>query len=180
MGWKQRAAGSGSPNLERVRCEFSFEQLNHLARRQAMADQHSLVRRPVIPGGCNHAFDLCGGHSRDRSGHGLIVCHVAARPTRCSPELNLLMSRLISLGTRVFNARHEWECAAELMGLEAPGLTRALEGTDRCNRENLAMTPHCLPVCGGVSCRTTALSDRTGNAATCLTSGQSEARAVMP
>ena len=132
MGWYQRAPGSCCPNLERVRCEFSLQQLDHLAGRQAMADQDSLVGRPVIPGGCNHTFDLCGGHSGDRSGHRLIVCHVVARPKRCVSEPNSLICRLIFLGARVFNARRERECAAEPMGLEAPDLIRALEATVRC------------------------------------------------
>ena len=117
--WQQGTTGSRGPDLERVGCELALEQLDHLARGQAVADQDSLVRRPVVPGGCNHAFDLCGGHSRDRSGHRLIVCHVVARPKRCVSEPNSFICRLISLSTRVFNARRENECAAELMGLEA-------------------------------------------------------------
>ena len=110
-----------------------------------MPHQHSLVRRPVIPGGCNHAFDLCGGHSRDGSGHWGIVCHVAARPKRCSSEPNLLLSGLISLAAPVCKARREKECAAALMGLEATGLNCAAEGIVRCNRGNLTMTRHGLP-----------------------------------
>ena len=68
--WQQGTTGSRGPDLERVGCELALEQLDHLARRQAVADQNGLVRRTVVPSGGDHAFDLCGGHSGDRSGHG--------------------------------------------------------------------------------------------------------------
>ena len=195
MGRWQWASGSCSPHLERVRCQLSFEQLDHLPRRQAMADQHSLVRRAVIPCGGDHTFNFCGGHSGDGSGHRLIVCHGMTRPIRCGFALDSLICRLIASASRFSTQGSRsrplqrgcdgwcgglcgWWCGWWCGGRCRP------DPRPRSNRQvlsgKLLMVPRCWPFYRGVSRCTTAFSGRTGNASRCLTRTPSQMSAVMP